>query len=67
MTTLIIPDSIDQSRGMLDFPPYDDCIYIPVPDGVNEGFYVNRTGIVALLRANKDNPDAIQYIADMLE
>lgn len=34
--------------------------------GIVEDYYTQR-GIVALLRAHKNNPDAIQFIADILE
>lgn len=63
---LIIPDSIDTARDALDFRPWELCIFIPYPNA-DGGFYVNQADIVALLRANKNDPDAIQYIADMME
>lgn len=67
MINLIIPESIDQSRPLLDFRPHEMCIYIPDPHDENRGIYVTRQGFVNLLRANKDNPEAVQYLADMLE
>lgn len=66
-TELIIPETIDQERSVIDFQPYDLCIYIPFPNTENKGIYVDRSGFVALLRANKNNPEAVQYLADMLE
>lgn len=40
-----------------------------IPDneyGIEEGYYIGNA-IVKLLRDNKDKPDVIQFIADMLE
>lgn len=34
--------------------------------GIEEGYYIGNT-IVKLLRDNKDKPEVIQFIADMLE
>jgi hypothetical protein len=48
---LLIPDSENEK----------DPIY-----GINPGLY-DRNGLVELLRTHCMNPDAIQYIADMLE
>jgi len=36
------------------------------PGGIEPGYYT-RNEVVALLREHKDNPSAIQFIADMLE
>ncbi len=36
------------------------------PGGIRPGYYT-RNQVVALLREHKDDPDAIQFIADMLE
>ena len=37
------------------------------PDhNITPGFY-DRTGVVALMRHHKTNPDAIQFLADMME
>lgn len=40
-----------------------------IPDnefGIEEGYYIGNA-IVDLLRNNKDKPDVIEFIADMLE
>ena len=65
--TLIIPETIDRKRSVIDFSPSDLCIYIPLPNTKDKGIYVDRAGYVALLRANKANAEAVQYLADMLE
>jgi hypothetical protein len=65
--TLIIPETIDRERSVIDFSPSDLCIYIPLPNTKDKGIYVDRSGYVALLRANKENAEAVQYLADMLE
>lgn len=67
MTNLIIPDSIPQDRHMTEFHSWEMCIFIPYPDEEEGGFYINQSNLVALLRANKDNAAAVEYIADMLE
>ena len=64
---LIIPETIDRERSAIDFPPSDLCVYIPLPNTRDTGIYVDRAGFVSLLRANKQSPCAIQYLADMLE
>jgi hypothetical protein len=41
--------------------------YIPINDlGISEG-YCDMNGIVELLRKHKNEPEVIQFIADMLE
>lgn len=40
-----------------------------IPDneyGIEEGYYIGNA-LVQLLRDNKNNPDVIQFLADMLE
>lgn len=65
---LAIPRSIKKNRSFLDFLPHEMCIFIPKPGAIDQrGIYVDRTGFVKLLRANKNNPKAVQYLADMLE
>jgi hypothetical protein len=64
---LIIPEGIDRNRSVVEFKPYELCVYIPLPNTKDEGIYVDKSGYVAFLRANKENPEAIQYLADMLE
>lgn len=46
----------------------DDDVFIPAkPEcGIKQGYY-NHTKLVGLLRKHKNNPEAIQYIADMME
>ncbi len=38
----------------------------PYPGGIAPGFY-HINDVVALLREHKHNPEAVQFIADMLE
>lgn len=64
---MIIPETINRKRQMIDFLPHEMCVYIPIPDTIDEGFYINQSDLVALLRANKNDPESIQYISDMLE
>jgi len=55
-------DEFEQEIPMLRFQ-------LLIPDneyGIEEGHYIGNT-IVKLLRDNKDKPDVIQFIADMLE
>jgi len=51
MPMLLIPDAEDGN----------DSLY-----GIKPGLY-DRNGLVGLLRAHRTNPNAIQYIADMLD
>lgn len=44
----------------------DNVFFPPNEFGIKPGYY-SRRGIVELLRRHKKNPDAIQFIADMLE
>lgn len=45
----------------------DYQIYLPAnEDGIKEGNY-DWQGLVQLLRDNKNNPETIQFIADMME
>jgi len=64
---LIVPKTINKKRSYIDFHSFDWCIYIPFPNLEDAGMYINRSDLIDLLRANKNNPKAIQYIADMLE
>jgi hypothetical protein len=55
-------DESEQELPMLRFQ-------LLIPDneyGIEEGYYIGNA-IVKLLRDNKNNPDVIQFIADMLE
>jgi hypothetical protein len=45
--------------------PYE--IYIPSNDVIEEHGYLTHKELVDLLRRHKDNPNAIQFIADMME
>lgn len=42
-------------------------LYLPENDVITENGNVRQSDIVRLLRVYKDNPTAIQFIADMLE
>ena len=44
----------------------EDLDWIKPDELIRAGEY-DCNGIVELLRANKDNPEAIQFIADMME
>jgi len=55
-------DESEQELPMLRFQ-----LLIPENEyGIEEGYYIGNA-IVKLLRDNKDKPDVIQFIADMLE
>ena len=55
-------DDFEQDLPMLRFQ-----VYIPENEyGIEEGYYIGNA-IVELLRKNKNKPDVIQFIADMLE
>ena len=55
-------DDFEQELPMLRFQ-----VYIPENEyGIEEGYYIGNA-IVDLLRENKNKPDVIQFIADMLE
>lgn len=55
-------DDFEQGLPMLRFQ-----VFIPDNEyGIEEGYYIGNA-IVELLRENKNNPDVIQFIADMLE
>lgn len=55
-------DDFEQELPMLRFQ-----VYIPENEyGIEEGYYIGNA-IVELLRENKNKPDVIQFIADMLE
>lgn len=44
-----------------------DTIFIPENEVIPENGYFSHSQIVNLLRKYKENPEAIQFIADMLE
>lgn len=44
-----------------------DTVYFPKTKVIKEHGYFTINQIVALLRKYKNNPDAIHFIADMLE
>ena len=41
-------------------------VYVPENKYIKEGYY-SANDFVALLRENKNNPETIQFLADMLE
>lgn len=49
---------------MLTIPDHDNDA--PYPGGIEPGTYT-RNQVVALLREQKNCPEAVQFIADMLE
>ena len=56
-------DRINTAEGVLIPDPQDG---VPPDFGITPGYY-DRAGIVALMRYHKANPDAIQFVADMME
>jgi hypothetical protein len=52
-TELIIPD----------YDPYDPKLY---PGDIKPGHY-SKTEVKNLLKKNKDNPEALQFLRDMME
>jgi hypothetical protein len=46
---------------------YDDVLFIPRNEYIEEHGYFTNDGIVGLLRKYNTNPTAIRFIADMLE
>jgi hypothetical protein len=48
-----------KGNAMRVFIPDNDC-------GIPKGYY-SRRGIVALLRKFRDDPRAVQFVADMIE
>ncbi len=57
----------DQDESEQELPMLRFQVFIPENEyGIEEGYYIGNT-IVKLLRDNKNNPDVIQFIADMLE
>jgi len=57
------PEANDMSF-LLIIPEYDGDE--PYPGGIEPGYY-DLAGLVALLRRHKDDPEAISFLADMLE
>ncbi len=51
---------------MLLVPEYDPDDPQPYPGGIEPGVYF-LSGLVALLREHAEDPEAIRFIADMLE
>lgn len=51
---------------ILVIPDYDPYEPKPYPGGIVPGEYT-LSGLVELLRKHKNNPEAIQFIADLLE
>ncbi len=47
-------------------PEHDPDHAQPYPGDIEPGLY-SMSGLVALLRQHAENPDAIHFIADMLE
>ncbi len=53
-------------QTMLLIPAYDEDQPEPYPGGIEPGAY-SRNEVVVLLRKHADDPEAIRFIADMLE
>jgi hypothetical protein len=69
ITSLCWMEAIDLERGFSRFPIESEQAITFMPansHGIREGYYTGY-GIVRLLREHKDSPEAIQFIADMLE
>lgn len=60
-----IDEELRQGRFLL-IPDYDEDDPQPYSGDINPGWY-SQAEFVELLRRHKDNPDAIQFLADMLE
>lgn len=58
-----IPADVKQEQELTD----DTLFYLPLPNTTDEGFYVQDGDLYKLLKANKNKPAAIEYIADMME
>lgn len=59
--------TMPEPRGVLDFEVWEWSVFLPDNEyGIAEGYYGQKE-LVSLLRVLKNNPDAIQFIADMLE
>lgn len=43
-----------------------NLMYIPFPNTIDKGIYVTVSDFAKILKANKHNPKAIEYLADML-
>ena len=57
----------DQDESEQELPMLRFQLFIPENEyGIEEGYYIGNA-IVKLLRDNKNKPDVIQFIADMLE
>ena len=57
----------DQDESEQELPMLRFQLLIPDNEyGIEEGYYIGNA-LVQLLRDNKNNPDVIQFIADMLE
>ena len=56
-------ERVNTGEGVLIPDPRDG---VPPDFGITPGYY-DRAGIVALMRHHKTDPDAIQFLADMME
>jgi hypothetical protein len=56
----------DDERAVLIVPDYDPDHPSPSPGNIQPGYYTMR-GLVDLLRTYAEDPEAIRFIADLLE
>jgi hypothetical protein len=59
-------EGVTKMEFELLIPEYDTEDPEPYPGDIKPGVYA-RNQVVELLRLNKGNPEAVQFIADMLE
>ena len=59
-------DNIMNSRERLCIPDYDPDNPKPYPGDIKPGYY-SQADVKELLEKNKDNPEALQFIQDMME
>jgi len=50
----------------LIIPDYDPCNPKPYPGDIKPGYYTEAK-VKKLLKKHKDNPEALQFLRDMLE
>lgn len=65
MTAKQNPDEIEEPVVLM-VPDYDPDDPEPYPGGIEPGYYT-LSQFIALLRHHADNPEAIRFLADMLE
>lgn len=54
-------------KNLIDEEMVEHEIYIPFNDVIEEHGYLTRGQLIDLLKKYKQNPNAIQFIADMMD